>query len=519
VETFLQDLRFGYRNLMKTRGLAVVAIITLALGIGANTAIFSVIDAVLLRPLPFTRPGELVRLYETEAAPGNYPFTGPDFLDWKSQNKSFQDMTLLSWPRDYALTANGEAERVIGVPTEWNFFSLLGVRPLLGRTWAEGEDMPGKDDVCILSYGIWKSRFGGDAGILNKSVELSGRKYTIVGVMPPEFHYPTAAQLWTPLTMDSKSLGSRGSHQFWALGRLRPGVPLQQAQAEMSLIAMQLEKQYPQSNHKVGASLVAMHEDVVGKSRDSLIMMLWAVALVLLIACANVANLLLSRALARQKEMAIRSALGAARIRLVRQLLTESVLLAATGGALGLMLASGLVWVISNAKQVAVPRLNAIELNMPVLAFTFGVAVLSGIVFGIIPALQTSRPDLHDELKGGAGAAVTHSRTRRLTSSVLVVAEIGLSLLLLVAAGLLLKDFSALRNTETGVRTENTWTAALRLPEAAYKDDRKQYEFGETLLAKLKQIPGVESAALTTTLPTLGGSNRTSTFAEKSSSR
>jgi putative ABC transport system permease protein len=506
VETFLQDLRFGFRNLMKTRGLTAVAIITLALGIGANTAIFSVIDAVLLRPLPFSHPGELVRLYETEAAPGNYPFTGPDFFDWKTQNKSFQDMTLYSWGQDMNLSDNGRAERVIGNSTESNFFTLLGARPLLGRTWAQGEDVP-DSNLVILSYGLWQTHFGGDANILNRTIELNAKKFTVVGVMPPSFRFPSGAQLWTPQPMDLKTLGPRGSHSWRAIGRLKPGVSLKQAQTEMSLIASRLEQQYPDSNHKVGASLVALHEDQVGSARDSLIMMLWAVALVLLIACANVANLLLSRSLARQKEMAIRSALGAARMRLVRQLLTESVLLAATGGVAGLALAWAGVRVLANAKHLGLPRINPIELNVPVMAFTLGVAVLSGIVFGIIPALQTSRPDLHDELKGGAGASVTHSRARHFASNALVVGEMGLSLLLLIAAGLLLKDFATLRNSDVGVRTEGVWTAALRLPNSGYKEAQKKYDFAQALLARLKQIPGVESAALSTVLPTEGGSN------------
>src|SRR5438552_7871899 len=240
-------------------------------GIGANTAIFSIIYAALLRPLPYQKPGQLVRLYGTEAAPGNYPFTGPDFLDWKTQNHSFQDMTLISWAHSMNLSGRGEPDHVMGVPTESNFFSLLGARPLLGRTWAAAEDEPDHDHVLILGYGLWQSHFGGDPKILGSDVELNGEKYSVIGVMPAGFHFPSEAQLWIPQDMDSKSLGQRGSHSFRAFGRLRPGVSLQQAQSEMSVIASRLEQQYPDSNHKVGASLVELHEDMVGESRSSLL--------------------------------------------------------------------------------------------------------------------------------------------------------------------------------------------------------------------------------------------------------
>jgi predicted permease len=507
METVLQDIRFAMRNLLRTHGITAVAIITLALGIGANSAIFSVIDAVLLRPLPLADPGQLVRLYETEAAPGDYPITGPDFLDWKAQNKSFQDMTLFSWPQDMNLSDSGQAERVMAISTDSNFFSVLGVRPLLGRTWVQGEDVPASN-VCLLTYGLWQSHFGADEKIIGKTIELSAKKYTVVGVMPPSFRYPDDPQVLTPQPMDSKTLGARAAHQWRAVGRLRPGVTLEQAKTEMSLIARRLEKQYPDSNHKVGASLIELHQDIVGQhTRDSLMTMLWAVALVLIIACANVANLLLARALARQREMAIRRALGASRLRLMRQLLTESVLLGTAGGAIGIAFAWAGVHFLSSAKQLGIPKMNPVELNLPVMIFTSAVAVLSGIVFGILPSLQTSRPDLNHELKGSAGASVTHSRRRHFSSNALVVSEIGLSLLLLIAAGLLLRDFAALRTTDVGVRGSNIWTAGVRLPNATYKEQQKQFDFAQALLERLKQLPGVESASLTTVLPTEGGSN------------
>ena len=503
----MQDIRYALRGLKRAPGFAAVAILTLALGIGANTAIFSIIEAVFLRSLPFRDPGQLVRLYETEAAPGNYPFTGPDFLDWKTQNHTFQDMALFGWTGNTNLSGAGAPETVLTVPTESNFFSVLGAGPLLGRTFAADEDKPGHEQVAVLSYSFWQSYFGGKPDVLNRPIELAGRKFAIIGVMSPDFRYPSRAQIWIPMLMDSKSLGRRGSHQFNAVGRLKPGVSLQQAQADTSLIAANLEKQYPDSNHKVNASLVALHEDLVGHSRSSILMMLWAVALVLLIACANVANLLLSRAVGRQREMAVRSALGAARARLVRQLLTESVLLAACGALLGLLFAWGGIRLILSLKSIGIPSTNPISINPFVLAFTLGLAVLTGVLFGIIPALQISRPGVHDELKGGAGSSLTPTRARRLASDSLVVAEVGLSLLLLVAAGLLLKDFLRLRSSDIGVRPQGVWTAAVALPKASYPKEEQQAVFAQQLLSAVQAIPGVESAALTDRLPLEGGSN------------
>jgi putative ABC transport system permease protein len=507
MRTLLQDLRYAFRNLGNARGFALVAAVTLAIGIGANTAIFSIIDTILLRPLPYRDPSQLVRLNETESAPGRYPFAGPDFVDWKAQNNTFQDMTLFAWPHDMNLSAEARPEHVTALPTAANFFSLLGVEPLLGRTWAAGEDQPGKDDVVILSYGLWNSRFAADSHAVGQSIELNARKYTIVGVMPASFRFPWKSQLWIPQLMDSKTLDHRGSHWANAIGRMKPGVSVQAARADLKSIAARLEKQYPDSNDKVGAAVTSLHDDLVGDSRGSLIMMLAAVGLVLLIACANVANLLLSRAMARQKEVAIRSALGASRVRLLRQLLTESLLLSLAGGALGLLLAWGAVALFSSAKSYSLPQFNAVQLNGTVLGFTFALAIATAVLFGVFPALQMSRPDLHEELKGGAGSSISPGRRRRFTSNVLVVAEIALSLLLLVSAGLLLKDFERLRSLDIGVRREGVWTGAVQLPEANYKTDQRKYDFSQALLEQSRRIGGVDSAAFGDHLPLEGGSN------------
>jgi len=449
----------------------------------------------------------LLRLYETESAPGQYPFAGPDFIDWKTQNSTFQDMALFSWPQDMNLSGKGQPDHVAALPTEANFFALLGVTPLLGRTFAPGEDQPGKDQVAVLSYGLWQSHFAGDPHVIGQILSLNSKKYTVIGVAPATFRYPSRAQLWIPLDMDSKTLGSRGNHSPSAIGRMKPGVTIQKAQADLTLIASRLEQQYPDSNYKVGASVVSLHEDLAGRSRSSLLMMLSAVGLVLLIACANVANLLLSRAVARQKEMAVRGALGAARWRLVRQLLTESLLLAAIGGALGLGLGWAIIALFTSLKSFAVPQFNVIRLNGTAMAFTFGVALVTGALFGLFPALQTSRPDLHEELKGGAGSSVSPGRRRRFTSDALVAGEIALSLVLLVSAGLLLKDFARLRSMDIGVRTEGVWSAAIQLPEADYATDQQRFQFAQSLVEQARAIPGVETAALSNRLPLEGGSN------------
>jgi len=506
MNNLLLDLRYALRNLLKSGGLTAIAVATLAIGIGANTAIFSIVDTLLLRPLPFRSPEQLVALNETEAAPGSYPFAGPDFVDWKAQNHTFQDMTLFGWSADTNLSSGGRPESVHALPTEANYFALLGVSPLLGRTWAPGEDQPGHDQVAVLSYALWRSRFVGDPGVVGRVISLNSKKYTIVGVMPPNFRMQNA-QLWIPLDMDSKSLGQRGSHWANAIGRMKPGITVRQAQAELTVIASRLERQYPGPNDKVGAKVTPLHDALLGESSGSMWMMLGAVGLVLLIACANVANLLLSKAVARQKEMAIRSALGAARRRLVRQLLTESVLLSVSGGAIGLGLAWIAVGMFSRLESVALPQFNVIRVNLDVLFFTCGLALVTGVLFGIVPAFQASRPDLHEELKGGAGSLVSPGQRRRFASNVLVVAEIALSLLLLVGAGHLLEDFVRVRGLDIGVRPAGVWTAGVLLPETGYREQDRQFRFERELLERVSAIPGVATASLSNRLPLEGGSN------------
>ena len=504
----IQDLRYAARMLRNNLGFTAVAVITLALGIGVNTAMFSVIDAVLLRPLPYDKPEQLVRLYQTEAQPGTYPFTGEDFLDWKAQNHTLSDMTLFGWTRGVNLASEGAPNIVTAMPTEANFFSLLGVRALQGRTWASGEDQDGHDRVAILSYPLWQKQFGGDPHIVGRTIQVDGQARTVVGVLPATFrfvNYGAYPDLWLPQDMDR--LLPRGSHGYGVIGRLKPGVTPQEALTDLKVIAANLEKQFPATNYKVSAVVVPLHESVVGKSKDTLTVMMWAVALVLLIACANVANLLLSRAVGRHREMGIRAALGAARSRLVRQLLTESVLLGIAGGAVGIVFAYvGVQW-MSGIKNLGVPTVNAVGVNGSVLGFTFGVAVLTGIIFGLVPALQLAHSDVFDELKGGAGGIVSQGRSRRFASDALVVAEMCLALLLLASAGILIKDFERLRETKVGVRSDAILTAAVRLPNSAYPDQTHQWAFEQQFLSKLTAIPGVDSVAISSTLPLEGGGN------------
>ncbi len=503
----LQDVRYSIRMLAKAPAFTAVVVATLALGIGANTAIFSVINSVLLEPLPFKNPNELVALRETESAPGNFPLDGADYVDWQTQNRTFSGMSMYTFPRGANASGSGEAESAAVVATQANFFDTLGVQPLIGRPFEHGEDVAGKNQVAVLSYGFWERHFGGRRNAVGRVLELNDQPYTVIGVMPKWFNFPAETDIWTPQDMTDKLFQDRGSHWMQAIGRMKPGVSVEQARADLLTISERIDKQYRGNDNSIHSLVFPLKERLTGGSRSALLILLGAVALVLLVACANVANLLLARATTRYREMAVRAALGAGRWRLICQLLTESVLLAGGGAILGLMAAWWAIHAFAAAKTLPIPRANPVELNFTVLLFTIVLTLLIGILFGLAPALHTSALNLSEELKSSATAAGGASGGGRLVRNALVIGEIAICLALLVGAGLLLRSFARLRNADVGVRPENVLTMRVNLPDAKYNNATQTREFLDQLLARIQHTPGVTSAAITTALPLEGGSN------------
>ncbi|MEO6726624.1 MAG: ABC transporter permease, partial [Blastocatellia bacterium] len=511
METLLQDLRYGVRTLIKSPGFAIVALLTLALGIGANSAIFSVVNAILLRPLAYKNPDQLVLInhnYQKINLKASVSAFG--YAHYRDNAKSFESLTALTgWAVN--LTGEGEAERLTGQTVSANFFQTLGSQAAMGRTFASGEDQEGKNRVLVLSHGFWQRRFGGDPGILNKTLTLNGENYTIVGVMPQGFQFGRefgqSIDLWSPIVFTPQQLSSNSiTNEFLnVIGRLRAGVTQQQAQAEMSNIAANLRQQYMQGADATNWDLLltSFRELVVGDIRRMLWIVMAVVGFVLLIACANVANLLLARAAARQKEIAIRTALGAGRWRVIRQLLTESVLLAVVGGALGLLIGDWGVKALIALNADKIPRANEISLDWRVLLFTFGVAILTGVLFGIVPALQTAKADLHETLKeGGRSGAAT---TRQWVRSALVVAEIAMALAVLVSAGLLVKSFLHVQQVNPGFNPQGLLTMHLSLPAFKYSEAPPRANFYKQLLNDIAALPGVQSAGAVSVLPLSGG--------------
>jgi putative ABC transport system permease protein len=498
----IQDLRYAARMMLKQPLFTGVALVALALGIGANTAIFTVVNSVLLRPLPYADPDHLVWVWDTQPQLAAAPASLPDFLDWKDQNQSFEHMAAFLSGNMFVDNGNGTQNTRVGLVTP-DFFSLFRVTPLLGRTFSEEETQPGRFRVAVLSQAMWQRRFGSDPGVIGQSMELSGAAYTIVGVIPSGFGYPDGAEVWRPLPIDTKQL-NRGPHYLSVVGRLRPDVSLAQAQADMSAIAARLAEAYPEKIAGHGIKLQLLADYVVGDIKPALLVILAAVGFVLLIACANVANLLLSRAAARENEVAIRTALGASRSRIVRQLLTEGVLLAAAGGAAGLLVA---VWGVDSLVTLApdaIPRVHEIGIDARVAAFTMLISLLTGIVFGLAPALQLSKPDLSDGLKesGRTTAGVYRSRLR----SVLVVSEIALSLVLLVGAGLMIRSFAKLNAINPGFNPANLLTMGVTLLPAKYPDDAQVAAFYSQIFERLVTAPGVKAAGAISDLPLSGSS-------------
>jgi putative ABC transport system permease protein len=506
----MNDLRFAFRQLLKNRGFTVVAVLTLALGIGANTAIFSVLNAVLLRPLPYPESERLVWL--SERGP-NFPTMSvsyPNFIDWRAQQTVFEQIGVYNWG-SYNLTGRGEAQRLTGVRASADVFAGLRSQAVLGRVFNSEEDQPGAPPVVLLSHGLWQSRFGGKADILNQTLTLDGRAYTVIGVMPRGFAFPNRADIWVPVgpLSSEESWKSRGNHPgLFGLARLKPGVSLEQARREMETIAVRLEQQYPDTNKNNRLRVEPLLDNYVNNVRPALWTLLAAVVVVLLIACANVANLLLARAASRQTEMAVRAALGAGRWRIVRQLLTESLLLALFGGALGLLLAYGGVSLIRALSLDGIPRSDGIGLDAGVLAFTAIVAVVTGILFGLAPAWQASRPDVQETLKEST-RGVTGGRARLRQS--LVVTEVALTLVMLVGAGLLLRSFHRLQQVNAGFSHERVLSFRLDLPDRKYPKPEQQVAFYQQLLDGLRALPGVQAASVTSRLP-FGGNDWQTSF-------
>jgi predicted permease len=506
METLLQDLRYGFRMLAKKPGFTAVAVLALALGIGANTAIFSVVNTVLLKPLPFKDPDRLVMVWEENAKLG-FPKDTPapaNFIDWRDQNQTFEGMVAIA-SATFNLTGVGEPQKIEGQRVSANFFSLLGVEPALGRAFISEEDRPEGNPVVIMSNGLWKRRFGSDPNIIGQSLTLNGQPCEVIGVLPASFQLSGFQfsgrdhELWVPMAFSSREAGSRGSHYLSVIGRLKPGVSIQQAQADMTAIAARLEQQYPATNTSVGASVFSLREEIVSDIRPALLILLGAVGFVLLIACANVANLLLARAAARQKEIALRTALGAGRARLIRQFLTESVALAALGGAGGLLLGVLGIKLLATLVPPNLEQAKEINLDAKVLGFTLLVSLLTGVIFGLAPALQASKVNLNESLKeGGKGSP---GGVRSGVRNLLVVSEVALALVLLVGAGLLINSFARLSKVDMGFTPDHLLTMRVVLPQSKYPDQAKRTAFYDQLLQRVEALPGVQSAAVISWLP------------------
>ena len=499
MNTLFQDLRYGARMLFKNPGITFVVILALALGIGANTAIFSVVDAVLLRPLPYPESDRLVFLNETSKAMDEISVSYPNFTDWRNQNHVFENIGVYN-RSSYNLTGVGDAERIITGQVSADMFAALRVKPALGRLFTNDEDKPDGTPVVLLSHPLWQRRFGGQANILNQQLMLNNKSYTVIGIMPEGYQFPTRVEMWVPvgqLSGDATWL-ARGNHPgLYGVARLKSGVSFAQAKAEMDTIGANLEKQYQDSNAGNGIGIHPMLEVFVGDVRRPLWVLFAAVAFVLLIACANIANLLLARAQSRQKEMAIRSAMGAGRWRIARQLLTESVLLALIGGTLGMLVAQWGIKLILYISPDALPRAKEIGLDWRVLAFTIGLSFVTGLLFGLVPALQAGVVDVHETLKEtGRGTSGKHW----LRSS-LVVVEVATTLVLLVGAGLMIRSFYRLQKVNPGFSYDHLTSFTVALPLKKYEESEQREQFYNRLLENLRGLPGVEATAAASGLP------------------
>ncbi|MBI1765485.1 MAG: ABC transporter permease [Acidobacteria bacterium] len=513
MQTLWQDLRFGARMLLKHPGFTLIAVCTLALGIGANTAIFSLIDAVLLRPLTYDKAEQLVMVWEDSTAigfPRDTPAPG-NYSDWRAQNHVFQDVAALAY-RSFNLTGEGEPEKLQAFGVTANFLPLLGVSPALGRNFLPGEDQPGAAKVALLSYQFWQSRYGGESTIIGREILLNGEKYSVIGVLPRGFQFGDRyIRVWVPAGFSPDELANRDNHYLNVVARLKPGVTVSQADADISAITQRIARQYPNLAEGLSSVVVSLREEFTGEVQRPLLLLVVAVGFVLLIACANIASLLLARAAARQREIAVRAALGAGRFRLVRQFLTESLLLAGGGGVLGVLCA---VWSFEFLQRLIPSGLvlqASLQLNPRVLLFTLLAALAAGVLFGLVPALQAAHVNLNDALKqsgGRAGGFAGGGGQRRLRNA-LVVGEVALALILLIGAGLLIQTLYHLHGQYSVLQPESVLTARTVLPDYKYGEHAKRVQFYSQVLDRVRALPGVVSAGYTTSVPLewKGGAN------------
>jgi putative ABC transport system permease protein len=506
IETAWRDVRLGVRTLVHSPIFSVVTVLSLALGIGANTAIFSVVNGLLLQPLPYPEPEQIVHVWHTppqQSFPGMNKFSvsPANYVDWKAQSSTFEQMAVYTYT-GLSLSTSNNPLPLTGAAVSSDFFSVLRSQVMQGRAFTPDEEQPGRDQVVVIGHQLWQRAFGANPNIIGQTVNLNSRGFTVVGIMPAGFEFPQEADLWVPLAWDDEERQVRSIHDYLVIARLKPNVSREQAQAEMSTISSRLEQQYPEDNKGWGAVVIPLHEDLVGDIRTALLVLFCAVGFVLLIACANVANLMLARGANRQKEMAVRIALGAGRARLVRQLLTESVLLAVTGGVLGLLLA-----MVGSKMLVglgSIPNSDDIGIDTWALGFTLLVSLGAGILIGIVPALQSTRTSISETLKQGAGrtgGSVIKQHTRK----ALVISEVALSLVLLIGAGLMIRSFWKLQKVDPGFDTSNALTMSVFLTPTRYSEPQQRLAFVDQAIEQIRAVPGVVSVGTTSVIPLAGG--------------
>ena len=506
IETAWRDVRFGLRALVHSPVFSVVTVLSLALGIGANTAIFSVVNGLLLRPLPYPESDRIVDVWHTppqQSFPGldRFSVSPANYIDWKAQSSAFEQMAVYTDMR-FSLSTSNDPLSLIGAPVSSDFFSVLRTNAIQGRTFTPDDEQPGKDQVAVIGHGLWQRAFGANPNIIGQTLTMNSRSFTVVGIMPAGFEFPQEAQIWVPLAWDDKERQVRSIHDYLVIARLKQNVSQEQAQAEMNTISSRLEQQYPEENSGWGARVIPLREDLVGDIRTALLVLFCAVGFVLLIACANVANLMLARGANRQKEIAVRIALGAGRARLIRQLLTESVLLAVIGGVLGLLLA---VWGSRMLVQLgSLPNTGDIGIDTWALGFTLAVSFAAGIIIGIVPSLQFTRTNVSETLKQGSGRT-GGSSIKQHTRKALVISEVALSLVLLIGAGLMIRSFWKLQNVDPGFDSRNGLTASIVLNWIRYSEPHQRLAFLDRAIEQIRAVPGVVSVAASTKIPLTGG--------------